>query len=60
MAELDTNVNTETTVETETNTTETQTPETSENAEIARLRAEMAKQKAALDKATSFESETIC
>lgn len=58
MAELDTNVSTETTVETETNTTETQTPETSENAEIARLRAEMAKQKAALDKATKEAAES--
>ena len=58
MAELDTNVSTETTVETETNATETQTTETTENAEIARLRAEMAKQKAALDKATKEAAES--
>ena len=59
MAELDTNVNTEPTIETGTEqTAETQTPETSENAEIARLRAEMAKQKAALDKATKEAAES--
>lgn len=49
MAELDTNVSTETTAEAEVETTETETNQ--ESAEVARLKAEMAKQKAALDKA---------
>ncbi len=49
MAELDTNVSTETTAEVEAETTETETNQ--ESAEVARLKAEMAKQKAALDKA---------
>lgn len=49
MAELDTNVSTETTAEVEVETTETETNQ--ESAEVARLKAEMAKQKAALDKA---------
>ena len=51
MAELDTNVNPETKAEAENKAEET-TPETAESTELARLRAEMAKQKAALDKAT--------
>ena len=50
MAELDTNVSTETTAEAEVETTETET--NAESAEIARLKADLAKQKAALDKAT--------
>ena len=58
MAELDTNVNTE--VETE-ETTETgvETVETEKdtNAELAKLRADFAKQKAALDKATKEAGE---
>ncbi|MBO5963859.1 MAG: hypothetical protein J6P97_05190 [Bacteroidales bacterium] len=58
MAELDTNVSTETSVDAETETTETQTTETSESTEIAKLRAEMAKQKAALDKATKEAAES--
>ena len=59
MAELDTNVNTE--VETE-ETTETgvETAETEKdtNAELAKLRADFAKQKAALDKATKEAAES--
>ena len=51
MAELDTNVTTEVTPETETKETET-AAEPAESAELARLKAEMARQKAALDKAT--------
>ena len=58
MAELDTNVSTETSVDAGTETTETQTTETSESTEIAKLRAEMAKQKAALDKATKEAAES--
>lgn len=49
MAELETNVNQEAQVEAENAETEVTEPE---NAELARLRAEFAKQKAALDKAT--------
>ena len=52
MADIDTNVNQETTVETETTNVESETTNANESAEIARLRAELAKQKAALDKAT--------
>ena len=51
MAELDTNVTIETAQETETKDTETNA-ETAESAEVARLKADLAKQKAALDKAT--------
>jgi len=54
MAELESTVSTETTEEAENKGTE-QTPETTEavdNAEIARLKAELAKAKAATDKAT--------
>ena len=49
MAELDANVTTETA---ETNGAETHTEETDYSAELAKLRADFAKQKAALDKAT--------
>lgn len=52
MAELDTNV-TETT-----ETAEVETVETNENPELAKLRAELAKQKAALDKATKEAAES--
>lgn len=55
MAELDTNVNaeveTDTNVQTEAENVETE--KTQESAELAKLRADLAKQKAALDKATS-------
>lgn len=51
MAELETTV-TETTETVDTASVETETAETTESAELAKLRAEMAKQKAALDKAT--------
>ena len=51
MAELDTNVSTETSVEAEAETTAE--AEATESADISRLKAEMARQKAALDKATS-------
>lgn len=55
MAELDTNVKTE--VETDTNVQaeveNVETEKTAESAELAKLRADLAKQKAALDKATS-------
>ena len=47
MAELDTNVNAEVQPE-----KAAETQETTESTELARLKAEMAKQKAALDKAT--------
>ena len=50
MAELETSVSTETSAEVEVETTPE--AETQESTEIARLKAEMAKQKAALDKAT--------
>lgn len=50
MAELDTAV--ETTESTGTETVETEKQETSESAELVKLRAELAKQKAATDKAT--------
>lgn len=50
MAELDTNVVTET--QTEATPAEVETPEAKENAEVARLKAELAKAKAATDKAT--------
>lgn len=50
MAELETNVSTEVSQETDVETTAE--AETTESTEIARLKAEMAKQKAALDKAT--------
>ena len=52
MAELDTNVSTEATVDTETAAEATAPAEKTDTSEIARLRAEVAKQKAALDKAT--------
>lgn len=55
MAELDTSVSTETQPETET-TQETEV--STESTELARLRAEMAKQKAALDKATKEAAES--
>jgi hypothetical protein len=59
MAELDTNVSIETAGEVASDsTTETQTTETAESTEIAKLRAEMAKQKAALDKATKEAAES--
>ena len=59
MAELDTNVSIETAGEVASeSTTETQTTETAESTEIAKLRAEMAKQKAALDKATKEAAES--
>ena len=55
MAELDTNVNaeveTDTNVQTEAENVETE--KTAESAELAKLRADFAKQKAALDKASS-------
>lgn len=59
MAELDTNttnVTTETTDNTE--TTEVTDQAASENAEIAKLRADLAKQKAALDKATKEAADS--
>lgn len=55
MAELDTNVSTETSQEVDVETTET--AEAKESAELTRLKAEMAKQKAALDKATKEAAE---
>lgn len=59
MAELDTNVSIETAGEVASDsTTETQTTETTESTEIAKLRAEMARQKAALDKATKEAAES--
>ncbi|MBO7727890.1 MAG: hypothetical protein J6S50_05155 [Oscillospiraceae bacterium] len=57
MAELETNVGTETSQEVETETT-AETTETTESAELARLKAEIAKQKAALDKATKEAAES--
>ena len=53
MAELDTNVE----INTEASEVETVETESSDNAELARLRAELAKQKAAIDKATKEASE---
>lgn len=55
MAELDTNVNTEVEPVTEAQTEDdgVKTEKTAESAELAKLRADLAKQKAALDKATS-------
>lgn len=60
MAELDTNMETtETTETTETvDTADVVDTEAAESAELARLRAEMAKQKAALDKATKEAAES--
>lgn len=52
MAELDTNVTAEVETEVENKEQETVSETTTENTELAKLRAEMAKQKAALDKAT--------
>ena len=52
MAELDTNVAQEVEVEAENKEQETVSETVTETAELAKLRAEMAKQKAALDKAT--------
>ena len=52
MAELDTNVTAEVEAEVENKEQETVSETTTENTELAKLRAEMAKQKAALDKAT--------
>ena len=52
MAELDTNVTAEVETEAENKEQETASETVTENAELAKLRAEMAKQKAALDKAT--------
>ena len=52
MAELDTNTNPETTPDTKLETKPAEDSKPDESAEIAKLRAEMAKQKAALDKAT--------
>ena len=54
MAELDQNVDITTETAAEVEAVET---ETSDNAELARLRAELAKQKAAIDKATKEASE---
>ena len=60
MAELDTNVKTE--VETDTNVQaeveNVETEKTAESAEMAKLRADLAKQKAALDKATKEAAES--
>lgn len=60
MAELDTNVNaeveTDTNVQTEAENVETE--KTAESAELAKLRADLAKQKAALDKATKEAAES--
>ena len=55
MAELDTNVNTEVEPATEAQTEDdgVKTEKTAESAELAKLRADLAKQKAALDKASS-------
>lgn len=55
MAELDTNVKTEVEPVTEAQTEDdgVKTEKTAESAELAKLRADLAKQKAALDKATS-------
>ena len=58
MADIDTNVSTETTVDAGTANVETEPTETTESAEIARLRADLAKQKAALDKATKEAAES--
>ena len=58
MADIDTNVSTETTVDADTADVETESTETTESAEIARLRADLAKQKAALDKATKEAAES--
>jgi len=58
MADIDTNVSTETTVDADTADVETESTETTEIAEIARLRADLAKQKAALDKATKEAAES--
>ena len=52
MAELDTNVTAEVETEAENKEQETVSETVTETAELAKLRAEMAKQKAALDKAT--------
>lgn len=52
MAELDTNTNPEVTPDTKPETKPAEDSKPDESAEIAKLRAEMAKQKAALDKAT--------
>ena len=60
MAELDTNVKTE--VETDTNVQaeveNVEAEKTAESAELAKLRADLAKQKAALDKATKEAAES--
>ena len=60
MAELDTNVNaeveTDTNVQTEAENVETE--KTAESAELAKLKADLAKQKAALDKATKEAAES--
>ena len=55
MAELDTNVKAEVETDTEAKTEaeNVETEKTAESAELAKLRADLAKQKAALDKATS-------
>lgn len=58
MADIDTNVNQETTVETNETNVETETSNASESAEIAKLKADLAKQKAALDKATKEAAES--
>ncbi len=60
MADIDTTVNETVTETTDTTKTEKETVETTatENAELAKLRAEMAKQKAALDKATKEAAES--
>ena len=52
MAELDTNTNPETTLEDNPETKPAEGNKLDENAEIAKLKADLAKQKAALDKAT--------
>ena len=56
MAELETNVTTETAPEVENKETET-TPEVTESAEMAKLKAEMAKLKAANDKLSKENAE---
>lgn len=58
MAELETNVTTEETAETENKELETVSETVSESAEVARLKSELAKAKAATDKATKEAAES--
>ena len=58
MAELETNVSTDVSQGTETEVETTAEAETTESAEIAKLKADLAKQKAALDKATKEAAES--